>query len=541
MSSKTVTAWAVATTFAVSLATTIGGSAFASEVTLRVKNGDFQITGELVSFEDAKYTIISRSLGTMTLEATRYDCVGAGCPKESAAVSSPATAQALQQPLENGPTQLSISGSNTIGNQLMPALIEAYAGSTGIKLTKVVGADPLDLEFRLSGRDGREAGAIALHRHGSSTAFADLEKRVAQIGMASRPVKTEEAQKLITAGLGDLRLPGSEHILGLDGLIVLVSPENPIVSLPVDAIAKIFSGQITDWSQIGQPAGAINVYAPAASSGTFDTFDHLVLKPNKLALTANAKRTENHAEQSDWVAHDPLGIGFTGIAYQRNAKAVNIRTQCGLISQPSVFNIKTEEYPLSRRLFLYTFGPPQDPVASGLLSFALSPQAQKIVRQSEFIDQTPERAAFTSQAERMASALFAAPEDFDTALMKTFTDDTKSGERLSVTFRFQTASYTLDNKALADARRLVELLKSDAYGKKSILLAGFADTQGPFGINTTLSQNRAQAVLAALRANGLPKGQPKIVSKGYSELAPVACNTTPDDMQRNRRVEVWVH
>jgi phosphate transport system substrate-binding protein len=511
-------------------------AALAGEVTLRAKNGDFQIRGELVSYDNNKYTIMSASLGSMSLDASRFDCIGGGCPTDAIAMRAEPPPD-----VPAGPLSISISGSNTIGNQLMPNLIEAYAEATKTKLTKVVSADALDVEFRVAGQDGHDGGVIALHRHGSATAFTDLEKKVAQIGMASRPVKAEEAQKIITAGLGDVRRTGSEHILGLDGLLVLVSPQNPVISLPTDTIAKIFSGQITDWAQVGQPAGTINVYAPTKESGTFDTFDNLVLKPNKLELTPTAKRTPNHAEQSDWVAHDAMGIGFAGIAYQRNAKALNVVSSCGLIAQPSTFSIKTEEYPLSRRLFLYTSGEPRDPVARGILAFALSPQAQPIVKQSDFIDQMPETASYESQAARIAFALNAEPENFDANLMKAFTNDIKSAERLSVTFRFQSGSYELDNKALADAKRLVELLKTESYRNKSVLLAGFADTKGTFSANLVLSRQRAKAVLAVMKADGLPVEQIKIAIKGYSELAPAACNDTPESMELNRRVEVWVN
>ncbi|MBS0237240.1 MAG: substrate-binding domain-containing protein [Proteobacteria bacterium] len=515
----------------------VAGAALASEVTLRAKNGDFQIKGELVSYDKIKYTIMSASLGSMSLDASRFDCVDGGCPNDTVAMRT--EAPAADAPA--GPLSISISGSNTIGNQLMPNLIEAYADAAKKKLTKVVSADALDVEFRVSGQDGHDGGAIALHRHGSATAFTDLEKKAAQIGMASRPVKADEVQKLMSAGMGDFRQPGSEHVLGLDGLLVLVSPQNPIISLPEDAIAKIFSGQIADWAQLGQPAGKINVYAPTKESGTFDTFDNLVLKPNKLELTPTAKRTANHAEQADWVAHDAMGIGFTGIAYQRNAKALNIVSSCGLIAQPSTFSIKTEEYPLSRRLFLYTNGEPRDPVARDLLAFALSPEAQPIVKRSDFIDQIPEAASYDSQAARIAFALNAQPENFDSVLMNTFINDVKSSERLSVTFRFQSGSYQLDSKAMADAKRLVELLKTEPYKNKSVLLAGFADTKGTFSVNQTLSRHRAKAVLEVMKAVGLLPGQGKIAVKGYSELAPAACNDTADGMQLNRRVEVWVN
>ncbi len=512
-------------------------NAFSGEVTLRAKNGDFEIKGELTAYDQNKYTILSTSLGSMSLDAARFDCIGSNCPSDAVAMRT----EAAPPDVPAGPTSISISGSNTIGNQLMPNLIDAYAQSTSKTLTKVVSPDGLDVEFRMSGKDGKDDGVIALHRHGSATAFADMEKKVSQIGMASRRVKDDEVQKLAAIGLGDVRSPGSEHVLGLDGLLVLVSPENPVISLPMDTIAKIFSGEITDWSQVGQPAGKIDVYAPTKESGTFDTFESLVLKPHKFELTPNAKRTANHAEQSDWVAHDRNGIGFAGIAYQRNAKALNIVSTCGLIAPPSTFSIKTEEYPISRRLFLYTGGEPRDPVARGLLEFALSHDAQRIVKQSDFIDQVPETASYESQTSRIAFGLNAAPLNFDENLMNAFTSDIRSAQRLSVTFRFQSGSYELDNKALADAKRLVELLKTDAYKDKSVLLAGFADTKGTFSVNRSLSLHRAQAVLAVMKANGLSHRQAKIAVKGYSELAPVSCNDTEDGMQLNRRVEVWIN
>ena len=66
----------------------------------------------------------------------------------------------------------------------------------------------------------------------------------------------------------------------------------------------------------------------------------------------------------------------------RRAKPVNITTSCGIIIQPTVFNIKTEEYPLSRRMYFYTAGEPKNPLARSLLAFALSPQLQPIIREA---------------------------------------------------------------------------------------------------------------------------------------------------------------
>ncbi len=141
--SKRATAGFLTSIVAVTFA--LAGIAAAAEVTLRAKNGDFQIKGELISYENNKYTIMSSSLGSMSLDASRFDCVSGSCPNDTVAMRVEPTAAAAPA----GSASVSISGSNTIGNQLMPNLIEAYADLTKTKLTKVVSADALDLEFRM--------------------------------------------------------------------------------------------------------------------------------------------------------------------------------------------------------------------------------------------------------------------------------------------------------------------------------------------------------------------------------------------------------
>jgi phosphate transport system substrate-binding protein len=511
-------------------------SAIAAEVTLRMKGGDFSVTGDLQSFDNSKYTILSKSLGTMSLDAARFDCEGAGCPKGNATIGALAKPTAANV----GPTRIAIAGSNTVGGALMPALIQAYAQSVGVKATKVLGADPLDMQLKLTDAKGGDAGVIDLQRRGSTTAFAGLEKKSVDLGMSSRQVKAEEVAKLSALGLGDMRLPSHEHVLGLDGLQVIVAPGNPAVSLPIDTIAKIFAGVVKDWSEVGLPAGKINVYAPTADSGTFETFDTLVLKPRNLKFVEGAKRTENHAEQADLVTVDPAGIGFTSIAFQRNTKALNVENSCGLIARPSVFAMKTEEYPLTRRLFLYTAGEPQNPLARNILAFALSPAAQPVVRQTDFIDQSPELLDFQAQTTRIAYALNAAGPDFDLNLMKTLISELKPASRLSTTFRFETANFSLDTKATTDVGRLRALLESKEYAGKTVILAGFADGIGRFDNNLILAQKRAAAVQRALQTAGNKPIVANVVTKAYSQLAPVACNDTNEGRAFNRRVEVWV-
>ncbi len=505
--------------------------AAAEDIKLQLKGGGFEVSGELKSFDGKRYLVVSPVFGQLTIEADRFDCLSPNCPKTPVALLAPVGGRGGAAGGE-----IAIAGSNTIGNAMMPALIEAYAESAGLQTTKIVGTNPLDIEIKMIDRSGRDVATAKLARHGSTTSFEALEKGSAEIGMSSRRIKPEEVQRLGALGLGDMTAPTNEHIIGLDGLAVIVGPDNPAVSISIDNAAKIFAGQITDWSELGLPAGKIKVYSPQDANGTFETFDQLVMKPRKLKLTAAAKRTENHSEQSDWVAADPSGIGFVGIAYLRNAKALNIESACGLITRPTKFSMKTEEYPLTRRLYLYTAGTPKSALGRNILDFALSDAAQPVIAATDFVDQKPETLSFKDQGSRIAYALNARNEDFDLASMRTLITDISKAERLSTTLRFEIGSANLDNKAQQDIRALASLMQSSPYKGRELLLLGFADAVGSYGANLRLSVQRSRAVEGALRAAGFSGA----LVKGYSELAPVACNDTPESRNFNRRVEVWL-
>lgn len=510
--------------------------AHSEEVTLRLKGGGLEVASELRAFNAGTFTINNPGIGEVNLEAERFECIAGACPEGTEAVVTLASAAVPQ-----GPVEIRIAGSNTVGNQLMPELIKAFAGKSKLKAISVSQPDPLDLHFRLVNEAGDAVALVKLFRHGSSTSFRELLAGNVEIGMSSRPVKDEEVTEMAAAGLGDMRSSENEHILGLDGLLIIVAPNSPVTAMSIDDVARIFSGQITDWSELGYPPGPIKVYAPTPDSGTWDTFKSLVLDPRDLKLVETATRTENHAEQSDWVAADPLAIGHVGIAYRRSAKPLNMKTSCGLVVPPSRFAIKTEEYPLSRRLYLYTAGRPELPLAAELLDFSLSDDAQPAVAKADFIDQSPDTLSFEEHKARMVHAATVPGGDFDAALMAELTNELRKSERLSYTLRFNPDSTVLDNKSLQDVRRLSQTLIDEPYQTASVKLVGFSDAAGDFNANVTLSRARARAVQdAVVAASGGIIPPARLETFGFGELAPVACNDSTEGRAFNRRVEIWV-
>jgi len=493
-------------------------------VTLRSSDGNVTVSGPLLSFDGSAFKIKAGAQDELTLPVSVFSCISESCP---------------------GAYAFGIHGSNTIGAELMPRLIEVYAQSRGEHVSIRNGVSPEVSEITVVGSDGANRATIDLQAHGSGTATPGLVSGKALIGMASRPLNEGELAQLAQQGLGDMRSPENEHVIGLDGIVVIVSPRNPVAKLSLQQVQGIFSGTLSDWSQVGGKPGKINVYARDSKSGTFDTFKALMLDPGKRNLAANAQRFESSNELSDSVANDANGIGFIGFAYLRNAKAISLVNECGMTFTPSTFDVKTEEYPLSRRLFLYSGKLPAQSYAAGLLDFASSLQAQASVRDSGFIDQEFE---IEGRPERKSGRI----ADVDAGRKQrggigvpfvTLARDIQETARMSTTMRFRANSIELDNKSLKDVDVVAQFLQfmKESKSARTLVLAGFADSVGARAKNTALSLERAnvvrQALLQKLRD---PQYARLIEVRGFGPVLPVACNESEGGRDKNRRVEVWV-
>jgi len=400
---------------------------------------------------------------------------------------------------------LRLHGSNTIGSELAPALVEAYFRKLGAFGIFRIPQKEDEVLIRAMVKGQSKPQAIEICAHGSTTAFEDLAKVGSgncDIGMASRRVKKEEQAAL--QALGDMTAPTCEHVLALDGIAVIVQAQNPVTALSKEAIAKIFAGEITDWAAVGRKSAPIHVYARDDKSGTFDTFKNLVLG-SKRKLMAKAERFESNEQLREVVADDPDGIGFVSISFVKGVKALAVSDGPKAVS-PSTFTVATEDYPLSRRLYFYTPAQTNNQRVQEFIEFALSKDGQDIASQIGFVGQN----------------LVAVP--------------TASEQRLNFNFRFQSASIHLDNKAQNDIGRLVSLLRDSRFAGRTVLLYGYADNRGDEAVNRLLSQQRAQAVASELKARNIAR----ILVKGFGAANPVASNETADGRDRNRRVEVWI-
>ncbi|MCV4266412.1 phosphate ABC transporter substrate-binding/OmpA family protein [Pseudomonas capsici] len=428
------------------------------------------------------------------------------------------TQAALPAPAD-GTTALRIQGSNTINAQLGPALVEGLMRQQGLQaLQRLPGTQPNETRVTGAAATGQVV-VVEIAAHGSGTGFSALKTGSADIAASSRPIKDQEAQEL--KALGDLKSPESEQVIAIDGVAVILHPGNPLRQLSTLELARIFSGEVRDWQEVGGTAGAIHLYARDEQSGTYETFKELVLTRNGKNLSRQAKRFESSEQLSDEVSNDRNGIGFIGLPYVRHAKAVAVADGESKAMLPTVSLIATEDYPLSRRLYLYVPPKTNHDWAQALVHFAQSAEGQAIVARTGFVAQTVQAMKVQATAQM--------PEDYQAL--------TRKAERLSVNFRFAQGSARLDNKAQLDLRRVTDYLKTHQKLNQQVTLVGFGDAKSDSARATLLSRLRAMAVRRELQKSGVTFHE----ILGFGDEMPVAGNDADDGRIKNRRVEVWVN
>lgn len=247
-----------------------------------------------------------------------------------------------------GAQTISIKGSDTLGAKLVPQLAEAFKA-----------AGHKDVKFEIAAE-------------GSSTAFPALANGTAQLGMSSRKIKEDERNLCKTNGVFL-----KEHPVCHDMIVVLINKNSPISNLTKAQIAKIFTGQVKDWSEVGGTPGPISVYTRNTSSGTYKDWQKMAMGGRD--YPASSLKMAGNEQIAQEVAKNKNGIGYVGLAYSKasGTKAVNIDGK-----QPIASN--ATNYAYARLCYLYA---PDKPAAEtqAFLDFIKSDKGQAIVQKTGFI------------------------------------------------------------------------------------------------------------------------------------------------------------
>ena len=245
---------------------------------------------------------------------------------------------------------------------------EAPATTTAAKLSGTVATDGSTSMEKVIGALGEafmEANpdtTFTYNPTGSGSGIQAVQEGRCDIGLSSRALKDAEKE----AGL-------TETVLAYDGIAMIVNPANPVEDLSLEQIADIYTGKITNWSEVGGNDSQIVLIGREAGSGTRGGFEEIVGVVDACQYRQELTST---GDVITTVAQNPDAIGYASLAAVKDTvKALKV---AGVT--PTEATVKDGTYTIQRPFVLATkTGEKLNDVAQAFFDYATSAEAGEII------------------------------------------------------------------------------------------------------------------------------------------------------------------
>ncbi|MDD3818577.1 MAG: phosphate ABC transporter substrate-binding protein [Actinomycetota bacterium] len=222
-------------------------------------------------------------------------------------------------------------------------------------------------------------GTIIVNGGGSGAGIADLINGISDLANASRQIKDEELESAKSVGL-DIQ----EYKVLYDGIAIITSDNVSIDDITIEELSKIYTGEITNWKDVGGDDSEIVIIARDSSSGTGEYFLEEVVQLGKTVedndYSENALRLQSNAEVVNQVKENDNAIGYIGLGYLE--ESLNVIKVEGI--EPSIDTVKDGSYPISRGLYIYSAGELTG-IGEAFIDFVLSERGQEIGLEEGFV------------------------------------------------------------------------------------------------------------------------------------------------------------
>ena len=226
---------------------------------------------------------------------------------------------------------------------------------------------------------------ISVTGGGSGTGIASLINGTVDLANASRKIKEEEIAEAQSNGVEPV-----EHIIARDAIAVIVNLENPVSQLTLKQISDIYSGKISNWSEVGGEDRPIVRLSRETNSGTHVYFLETVLRlgnsDDKTLFSMDTLLLPSSEGIIAEVRQNPNAIGYDGLGYvPKDLKMIAIaEEEGGAYVLPSIATVNDKTYPIARDLYMYTDGEPTG-IVKDYLDWILATEAQEIVAELGFV------------------------------------------------------------------------------------------------------------------------------------------------------------
>jgi phosphate transport system substrate-binding protein len=200
---------------------------------------------------------------------------------------------------------------------------------------------------------------------GSSAGIEAVMTGTSDIGSSSRDLKEEEEGK----GLVDTPI-------AFDGIAVIVNPSNPVAALTIEQLRAIFSGQVTNWREVGGEDRDIDLVNRDEASGTREAFKKIVMSDDA-RFDRSAVVLPGTGQVRDVVSRSEGAIGYISVGFVEprfGSRPVKSLPVDGVV--PSEATVASQEYPIARTLHFFTMGDPSG-LAKEYVDYVLSNEVQE--------------------------------------------------------------------------------------------------------------------------------------------------------------------
>ena len=224
---------------------------------------------------------------------------------------------------------------------------------------------------------------ISVSGGGSGTGIAQLINGQIDIADSSRPIKNRETKTAESQGFTPV-----EFKICLDGIAVITNKNIDISEISFENIRGIYNGSISNWKSVGGPDLKITVYGRQSNSGTYVFFQEHVLDKNDYRV--DMQQLNGNSQIVDAVIGDDEGIGYVGVSYAENrAEELTIlnlkENEDSQAFSPTIENISSGDYPISRYLFIYSNGNPTGEISQYIQWILYEDGGQKVAESLGFI------------------------------------------------------------------------------------------------------------------------------------------------------------
>ncbi|NCD33928.1 MAG: PstS family phosphate ABC transporter substrate-binding protein [Spartobacteria bacterium] len=219
--------------------------------------------------------------------------------------------------------------------------------------------------------------SVSVSESGSGNGAKAIINGTCDVADMSRGMKAKEFKACADKGI----MP-TPHVVALDGIAVVVHKSNPVKGLSLEQIRDIYTGKIKNWKDVGGVDMPIVVITRDTNSGTFETFENLVMSKQKMSDSCEVVGSNGQAKSR--VESTPSAVAFVGLGFVEGVKAIDVN---GI--EANLETIQAGTYPIARPLFMYTNGSPK--MGTPLYRFItlyLTEPGQEMVEEIGFIPVT---------------------------------------------------------------------------------------------------------------------------------------------------------